>query len=163
MHWNYTKFTSEFMKISVKIFSLGRHILKSADKHPYHDDDEDMYIKTRSNRLNRFSNSLQKSMFKVGRKGDNGNTKGSAQDAMQLQRHQIQRLQNQTSLKPAAAVNQYRLCIFGIEDKMPCQNLHLIRHTRNIKISETTCNLCRTMWRWDSTALQQPETRKMDI
>lgn len=90
MHWNYTKFTSEFMKISVKIFSLGRHILKSADKHPYHDDDEDMYIKTRSNRLNRFSNSLQNSMFKVGRKGDNGNTKGSAQDAMQLQRHQIQ-------------------------------------------------------------------------
>lgn len=95
IHWNYTKFTSEIMKISMEIFSLVQHILKSADKHPSHGD-EDMCLE------NRFSNSLQNLRSKYEgmermeclvqlKHRDSRNTNGSAQDAMQLQRYQIQR------------------------------------------------------------------------
>lgn len=37
------QFTSELMTVSLEDFSLGRHLLQSADKHPNHDD-EDMSL-----------------------------------------------------------------------------------------------------------------------
>lgn len=97
VYWKYTKFTSEFMKISMKIFSLGRHILKSAGKQPNHDD-EDMDIwKTGSLILSKIPSSKYEGKERMEclvqlKHRDSRNTMGSAQDAMKLWRHQIQGL-----------------------------------------------------------------------
>lgn len=97
MYWDYTKFTSEFMKISMTIFSLGRYILKSLDKHPYHDDEDMSISKTGSLILSKSPSSKYEGNEKMEcldqlKHSGSRNTKGSAQDVMQLQRHQIQRL-----------------------------------------------------------------------
>lgn len=80
----------------MELFSLGQHILKSADKHPYHDDEDMCLLKTGSLVLSKSPNSKyegkERMEFLVQLKHrDSRNIKGSAQDAMQLQRHQIQR------------------------------------------------------------------------
>lgn len=85
------------MKISMKIFSLGRHILKSADKHPYHDDEDTGISKTGSLILSEGPSSKYEGKERIEclvqlKYRDSRNTKESAQDAMQLQRHQIQSL-----------------------------------------------------------------------
>lgn len=82
------------MKISMELFSLGQHILKSADKHPYHDDEDMCLLKTGSLVLSKSPNSKYEGkdgVLSPVETQDSRNIKGSAQDAMQLQRHQIQR------------------------------------------------------------------------
>lgn len=124
---------------------------------------------------NRFSNSLQNSKFKVWRKGEDGMLSSVETQGLQKYKgkctrcHETLETSNTGTVKLnflktcTAAVILYGLHISGIEDKIPCHNLHLIKPKRNIKIAETICNLCRTLWRWDATAFQQPETREMDI
>lgn len=149
IYWNYTRFTLEFIKISKKIFSLGRHILKSADKHPYHDDEDMSILKTGFLILSKSPSSKYKGNERIGFLVEEQGLQKYKGKCTRC--HATPEASNTGTVKLnflktcTVAVILYGLCIFDIKDKIPCHNLHLIKPKRNIKIGETTCNLCRTL------------------